>query len=140
MVSNSSAALAARHIQDGEGVLYTINYWGYAQRQMPCTKDVGTCEYLDAVYGAHETSMMYTFIMWAVLGVMLLLAMFTRLLRSSKESARGGRQGFLSRVRRSVAVFARRYLLPEWRAVFKYTTKFQVLILALLCAYLIVFS
>jgi hypothetical protein len=56
MTFNSSVhALAARHIQDGTGT--AIHYWGFATRYLPCTSDPGTCEYLDAVYGNHEKSM-----------------------------------------------------------------------------------
>lgn len=139
MVYNSSAALGARHIQDGKG-LYTLKYWGYAERQMPCTKDKGSCEYLDAVYGAHVLSMVYTFIMWAVLGVLLIIAMFSRLLRPRQEAERGAKQGGMYRLSRGVAAFRRRYLGSECTKVFRYTTKLQVVILGLLCAYLIVFS
>ena len=130
--------LAARHIQSGDDVLYTIDYWGYAVRDMPCTNDKGSCEYLDSVYANHETSMIYTFIMWAVLGAILLLSILSRLLRPHKKQ--GARQGFLYRLTRLGASSIRRYLVPECSKLFKYTTRLQVLILALFCVYLTAFS
>lgn len=138
MIFNSSTdALAARHIQDGKGT--AVHYWGYATRYLPCTSDAGSCEYLDTVYGDHEKSMIYTFIMWAVFGVILLAEVFSRLLRPSKRDS-GSRQSFWYRFVRSASAAIRRYLVPECTKVFKYTTKLQILVLATLCAYLIVFS
>jgi hypothetical protein len=130
--------LAARHIQSDDDVLYTIDYWGYAVRKMPCTNDKGTCEYLDSIYGAHETSMIFTFTMWAVLGAILLLAILFRLVRPQKQD--GARQGFLYRLTRLASSTVRRHLVPECSKVFRYTTRLQVLILALLCVYLTAFS
>nr|POF17529.1 ferric/cupric reductase transmembrane component 2 [Quercus suber] len=75
MVSDPKArSLQLRHIQDHNEANTTLrHYWGYPDRVLPCTKDVGTCEYLDSVYTMHQTSMLYTFILWALLlGVPLL--------------------------------------------------------------------
>ena len=42
--------LKRQHIQShGEANTTTQKYWGYPERILPCTKDVGTCEYLEAV-------------------------------------------------------------------------------------------
>lgn len=137
-INSSNNALAARaHIQDGKGT--AVHYWGYATRYLPCTNDAGSCEYLDSVYGDHEKSMIYTFIMWAVFGIILLAVVFLRLLRPSKKH-NSPRQGFWYRSTRYVSTTTRRYLIPECSNVFKYTTRLQVLILAILCAYLLVFS
>jgi hypothetical protein len=139
MTFNSSAhALAARHIQDGAGT--AVHYWGYATRYLPCTNDPGSCEYLDSVYGNHEKSMIYTFVMWAIFGTMLLAMVFARLLRPNKRYGGGARQSFYYRLVRSVSAIVRRYLAPEYLRVFKYTTRLQVLVLAILCTYLVVFS
>ena len=129
------------HIQGSEGVLYTIDYWGYAVRNMPCTNDAGSCEYLDAVYGNHQTGVIFTFIMWAVLGTVLLVLTFARLLRPSKNHQRGAQQSFMYRLSRFVSSTYRRYLLPEsLPSIFGYSTRLQLLVLAILCAYLAVFT
>jgi predicted ferric reductase len=145
MTSNSTSdALAARamgHIQGSEGVLYTISYWGYAVRNMPCTNDAGSCAYLDAVYGNHQTGVIFTFILWAVLGAVLLVLTFSRLLKPGKNHERGARQSFMYRLSRSISAAYRRYLLPEsLSSIFGYSTRLQLLVLAILCAYLAVFT
>lgn len=117
-----------------------LDYWGYAVRNFPCTNDAGSCEYLDSVYGDHYKSMIYTFIMWAVFGVILLATVLSRLLQPSKKNGDGARKRFCYRLVRFAATAIRRYLVPECTEVFKHTTRLQVLILAVLCAYLIVFS
>ena len=131
-------ALAARHIQNDADVEYTIDYWGYAVRNFPCTNDAGSCEYLDSVYGNHQTSMIFTFILWAVLGAILLAILVSRLVRPRRKD--GARQSLLYRLVRLTSSTVRRHLMPECSKVFRYTTRLQVLILALLCVYLTVFS
>jgi len=131
-------ALAARHIQNDADVEYTIDYWGYAVRNFPCTNDAGSCEYLDSVYGNHQTSMIFTFIFWAVLGAILLAILVSRLVRPRRKD--GARQSLLYRLVRLTSSTVRRHLMPECSKVFRYTTRLQVLILALLCVYLTVFS
>ena len=84
--------------------------------------------------------MIYTFIMWAVFGVVLLATVFWRLLRPSKKNGDGVRPGFCYRLVRFVAASVRRYLMPECTRIFEHTTRLQILILAVLCAYLIAFS
>ncbi|RMZ71850.1 ferric reductase like transmembrane component [Pyrenophora seminiperda CCB06] len=139
MLSNSTSdALAARHIQTEGHVEYTINYWGYAVRNFPCTSDPGSCEYLDAVYSAHYTSMIFTFILWAVIGTLLLVIILSRLLRPRKRD--GAKQSLPYRLVRVGVAIIRRHLAPECTRVFRYTTRFQVVILALLCIYLTAFS
>jgi ferric-chelate reductase len=139
MFSNSTNnALAARHIQTDSDVEYTIDYWGYAVRNFPCTNDAGSCEYLDAVYSNHYTSMIFTFILWAVLGAVLLLTLLSRLIRPQRRN--GAKQSLLYRLVRLGSATIRRYLMPECSKVFRYTTRLQALILALLCVYLTAFS
>jgi len=139
MLSNfTDNALAARHIQNDADVEYTIDYWGYAVRNFPCTNDAGSCEYLDSVYGNHQTSMIFTFILWAVLGAILLAILVSRLVRPRRKD--GARQSLLYRLVRLTSSTVRRHLMPECSKVFRYTTRLQVLILALLCVYLTVFS
>lgn len=141
MVFNlSKHALAARHIQGSEGVEYTIDYWGYAVRNFPCTNDAGSCEYLDSVYGDHYTSMIYTFILWAVFGTILLIIILSRIFWSSKNNEDGARQSVSYRLTRLASSTFGRYLVPESTGMFKYTTRLQVLILIVLCAYLVAFS
>jgi len=138
LFNSTDSALAARHIQNDADVTYTIDYWGYAVRNFPCTNDAGSCEYLDSVYGNHQTSMIFTFIFWAVLGAILLAILVSRLVRPRRKD--GARQSLLYRLVRLTSSTIRRHLMPECSKVFRYTTRLQVLILALLCVYLTVFS
>jgi len=67
-------SLVRKHIADPANANSTIQeHWGYVQRILPCTNDAGSCEYLDAVYWMHDISMLYTFILWAVIGFVLVL-------------------------------------------------------------------
>jgi hypothetical protein len=133
--NTSDNALAARHIQTDSDVEYTIDYWGYATRNFPCTNDAGSCEYLDSVYGNHQTSMIFTFLLWAVLGAILLVVLLSRLIRPQRKDG-----SLLYRLVRLASSTVRRHLMPECSKVFRYTTRLQVLLLVLLCVYLTVFS
>lgn len=67
-----SSFLSRRHIADPATSNSTIqSHWGYVERILPCTNDAGSCEYLDAVYWMHDVSMLYTFILWAAVGFVL---------------------------------------------------------------------
>ncbi|ORY12210.1 ferric reductase like transmembrane component-domain-containing protein [Clohesyomyces aquaticus] len=90
--------------------------------------------------------MLYTFIIWAVIGGILLLFILARLFRPNRnttQSPNGGsiKQGFFYRIWRTISSGKRRYLLSEsLPRVFPNTTRLQVLILACLCVYLTIFS
>lgn len=130
----------ARHIQDHNEANTTLKYyWGYASRVLPCTKDAGTCEYLDAVYGMHETSMLYTFILWAVIGGMLLIWAALRFRRM--EVASQGRGGFIDDLC-SHAEALKRSLLPDapMQCLFGRVSRLQAVVLAVMLGYLLVFS
>jgi hypothetical protein len=48
--------LETRHIQELDANSTIKHYWGYADRILPCTKDAGTCAYLDSLrYGKSVT-------------------------------------------------------------------------------------
>jgi hypothetical protein len=65
--------VSKRHIADAATSNSTIQpHWGYVVRILPCTNDAGSCEYLDAVYWMHDISMLYTFILWAAIGFVLI--------------------------------------------------------------------
>lgn len=141
-----SSLIARQHIQDHNSAQNEKYYWGYPSRVLPCTNDKGSCEYLDGVYWMHTVSMLYTFIMWAVIGGILLIIVLSRLLRPHRKAGehnmdRIQRQGFLYRSWRSFASGARRYLLVEsLPKLFPNTTRFQIVVLATLCGYLTIFS
>ncbi|KAF1993568.1 hypothetical protein P154DRAFT_449822 [Amniculicola lignicola CBS 123094] len=83
--------------------------------------------------------MLYTFILWAVIGGILLFFILARLFRPNRKAEQ--KQGFLYRSWRSFAAGSRRYLLPEsFPQLFPNTTRLQVLILAIICIYLTIFS
>ncbi|KAF2261450.1 hypothetical protein CC78DRAFT_470326 [Lojkania enalia] len=138
--------LVARHIQDHSSAENEKYYWGYPSRVVPCTNDPGSCEYLDGVYWMHTVSMLYTFILWAVIGGILLIIVLGRLVKPHKRALTYGvqeneKQDFVYRIWRSTASTSRRYLLPEsFPRLFPNTTRLQILILAALCVYLTIFS
>ncbi|KXJ86001.1 ferric reductase like transmembrane component-domain-containing protein [Microdochium bolleyi] len=147
--------LEARHIQNMSDAQQLEPHWGYADRVLPCTSD--SCEYLDLVYKAHDNSMLYSGIMYAVVaGLLLAWAIGRRLwprdggrvtdidvVVHNPDTEKSGRTppSTLSRARAAVAAASRRHLLPEAApSVFGPATRLQVLVLAVIAAYLIIFS
>ncbi len=146
---NTTATMAthlinARHIQDQNDPNNTLkHYWGYPSRVLPCTKDTGTCEYLDAVYSMHETSMRYTFILWAVLLGIAVVWLFIRGWRMDGHEERSS--GTLESAWHKLALAKRRWLSTDITSrplqhLFGRVSRLQLLILAVLLAYLLLFS
>lgn len=150
-----SSSLAARHIQNmSEGTLEP--HWGYADRVIPCTNDAGSCAYLDVVYSAHDVGMYYTGIIWATGGAILLVWALSRhfgrrtradeLVQSLADVEKSPSTGSAlvttgQRLRAALSAGLRRHLLPDSiRAIFGRTTRLQVLILAILTAYVTLFT
>jgi len=134
----------ARHIQDPNAANTTLkHYWGYPSRVLPCTKDTGTCEYLDAVYSMHETSMRYTFILWAVL---LSIAATWLVIRGWRTNSHESQPSSLfESAWRTLALAKRRWLSTDiaskpLQRLFGRVSRLQLLILAVLLAYLLLFS
>lgn len=140
--------LGARHIQNFSEAQSVELHWGYAERAIPCTNDKGSCEYLDVVYSAHDRGMVYSGIIWlTILGVLLAWFILRRIglpissLGINTEKTATSSSGGLVKLRRAIGAATRRYLLPDAsRLLFGRTTRFQVLILSALAAYLFVFS
>ncbi|KAI2463825.1 ferric reductase NAD binding domain-containing protein [Annulohypoxylon bovei var. microspora] len=145
--------LAARHIQDFSTASALEEHWGYFDRVIPCTSDAGSCAYLDQVYANQDLTMVYSGIFWSVVGSILLLwAIGRRVFPSPRadevfagvidnENLTKKTAGRRSRIRMTAASLIRRYLLPDSvRSVFGRTTRLQVLILAVLAGYLLIFS
>ncbi|KAL7624863.1 hypothetical protein AAE478_004077 [Parahypoxylon ruwenzoriense] len=145
--------LVARHIQNFSEATSLEKHWGYVDRAVPCTNDAGSCAYLDQVYWSHDITMVYTGIFWAIIAGILLLWTIGRrifpspradqLLAASTDNERqsGIEAGRGWRLRRTAVSLTRRYLLPDSvRFVFGRTTRLQVLILAVLAGYLLIFS
>lgn len=110
------------HIQDHSSTKEFQGHWGYPDRVLPCTNDAGSCEYLDGVYWMHDVSMLYPFIIWAVIGgILLIVIAFRGLNPTSKTSlpARGSgsqstkKASTYYRGWRGLQASARRWLLPE---------------------------
>ncbi|CAD0012294.1 unnamed protein product [Aureobasidium pullulans] len=132
--------IEARHIQDHTANSTVKKYWAYPDRILPCTKDAGTCAYLDSVYHSHEISMLYTFILWAVLGGVL---MFMLSLRYGKSVSRSSDiKTPLRRGLDSIGSLGRRWMLSEspGRGVLGRVTLLQVTVLSALLGYLLIFS
>lgn len=132
--------LETRHIQELDSNSTIEHYWGYADRILPCTKDAGTCAYLDSVYHAHQISMLYTFILWAVLGGALLFMLSLRYGKSVAHSS--NIRTPLRRGLDSLGSLGRRWMLPEapGRGVLGRVTLLQVTVLSALLGYLLIFS
>ncbi len=146
---------ARYHIQDPSTAKSLEPHWGYADRVIPCVNDAGSCEYLDAVYGGHDIGMMYTAILWAtIVGILFVWTVSRRIWPSPRADtfAPGGPENGAStastaskswslRIKQTLAAHGRRYLLPEAaRAIFGRTTRLQVLILAILAGYLLIWN
>ncbi|KAK8245713.1 ferric-chelate reductase-like protein [Phyllosticta capitalensis] len=140
-----------RHIQNMSDATTKEHHWGYVDRALPCTSGEGTCAYLDAVYWMMDVSMLYTFILWAVIGGILFLFLFYRLLKPKRSQsfypmkqdpeAPKSSQSSIYRLYRSTVVGLRKWLLPETlRNVFGRVSRLQVVVLAVMLAYLLIFS
>lgn len=140
-----------RHIQNFSEGGMLVYHWGYADRQMPCTVDAGSCAYLDVVYDTHDRGMYYTGIFWATIGAILVLwAIGRHFMRSQPsgiqlpvEAGEGVKEHISAwtRFQAAAPAYARRWLLPDAaRPIFGRVTRTQVLTLLILCGYLIVFS
>ncbi|RYO91128.1 hypothetical protein DL763_005076 [Monosporascus cannonballus] len=142
----------ARHIQDPSTAKSLEPHWGYAERVVPCMNDPGSCEYLDAVYGAHDLGMIYVAILWAtILGVVFVWSVGRRLWPSPRAdatvSANAEGEVLMAskpkglRLKRTLAACCRRYLLPDTaKSIFGHTTRLQVLILIILACYLLIWT
>jgi len=147
---NTELLVARQHIQNHSEAAAFELHWGYPDRVVPCTNDAGSCSYLDAVYWMHDVSILYSWIMWVVIGIGLAVWLIIRVLvpqgstRSRLDSEAVGpavKQGIVYRSYRAVLASGRRWLLPEaligW---FGHVSILQIAILAGLCIYLILFS
>lgn len=123
-------------------------HWGYAERVLPCKNDIGSCEYLDEVYGAHDIGMKYAAIFYGSFLAFLLVFGITRrffpprddLITISKEQ-QPPKQSTLTRLRHAVASAIRRHLLPHAPvSLFGHATRLQVATLAILIGYLTILS
>ncbi|KAJ5765255.1 hypothetical protein N7520_004814 [Penicillium odoratum] len=139
----SVAKLHPRHIQNFSDATTLEPHWGYADRALPCTNDAGSCAYLDVVYASHDRGMLYSGIMWCVLGGFLLIWAVLHQIATPTASPNlaTSQNAGLRRVQRTVASFSRRYLLPDaTHMIFGRTTRLQVLVLTLLAGYLLIFT
>lgn len=136
-----ASTLEARHIQDHDEANTTmVPHWGYASRVLPCTSGEGTCEYLDAVYWMHDVSMTYTFVLWGVLLGILFAWVVLRGWRMGGPAQSMGT--VVDKACEGINKVKRKYLLQDapMKSVFGRVTRVQLLVLAVLCGYLTIFS
>jgi len=134
-------SLLVRHIQDhSEPNTTEQHHWGYPSRVLPCTSGAGTCAYLDAVYWMHDTSMLYTFILWGVLLGILVVWVTIRGWRMGGPEQR--MNTLFDRCCNWLGDARRRWLLPDTpgRWLFGRVSRLQVVILAVMLGYLLIFS
>lgn len=94
--------------------------------------------------------MLYTFILWAVIGGIILILSTLRLIKPSWKTTQIGDaeiqkstavSSWYYRAWRGTAATFRRHLLPEsFVSFFGHVTRLQVLILAILLGYLLIFT
>ncbi|KAH8817210.1 ferric-chelate reductase [Xylogone sp. PMI_703] len=142
--------LLSRSIQNQSNAAEVRSYFGYPSRVVPCTNDPGSCAYLDTVYHSQTLSMLYTFILWAVIGGVLfiwclgrhLVPSKQRIVTPSEEDIRSPNpERGIHRLCRSIGATLRGILLPEsYPIVFGHATQLQVLILAVVTIYLVIFT
>jgi predicted ferric reductase len=147
----AAAVLTSHHSTIMSGVTAVKTHFGYSDQTFPCTSTLEDCLYLDLVYRSHDDSMLYSGIMWAAIGGILLSwaigRHFTRsqpsgvqLPQEVREGAPKSR-GAIERLQRAIASYARCCLLPDAaRPIFGRATRTQILTLTILTGYLIVFS
>ncbi|PKY01041.1 hypothetical protein P168DRAFT_334994 [Aspergillus campestris IBT 28561] len=133
--------------ESGPGV---EQHWGYFSRQLPCTDDPGKCAYLDTVYHSHDLSMLYSAILWAVILGIVLLCFIARycnpvsrqISHHVDHEKQLPTQSTLYRTKSTLSALYHRYLLPESALprIFGPTTRFNVLLLAILIIYLTIFT
>lgn len=143
-------ALVERHIQDFGSARSLQKHWGYADRLLPCPNDPGACAYLDAVYHSHDLSMLYAFILWAVIGGVFVIWGVGRHFCPSRQTAvlpvdasneRRSSQNVCYRLTRCIASLRHHHLDREsFRPIFGRFTRLQVLILAVIAGYLAIFT
>jgi hypothetical protein len=146
------ASIYQRHIQDEKDAKTLEHHWGYADRVVPCVNDPGSCEYLDAVYWTIDVGMVYTAIMWAVIGGILVLWGISRFasktikpkrseLKGDSEVGGVRKHGALHRAIGAAGAGSRRWLLPESRIPFMRNVSWlQVMVFGIISGYLIIFS
>ncbi|KFZ03981.1 hypothetical protein V502_10504 [Pseudogymnoascus sp. VKM F-4520 (FW-2644)] len=150
-MTSAIMAVVERHIQNESLAEYLEPHFGYPSRTRPCVNDPGSCDYLDGVYWMHDVSMLYSYIMWGVILGILAVWAILRLINPSRRTsvpkaeletqATAYPRGAYYRAWRSVAATRQRYLLPEsFTSFFGRVTRIQVLILAIVSGYLLVFS
>ncbi|PWN89163.1 hypothetical protein FA10DRAFT_137317 [Acaromyces ingoldii] len=154
--------LEPRHMQNYSDATALEPHWGYVSRALPCTSDAGSCAYLDVVYHSHDLGMLYIGIIWATIGAILFIwAIATRCVAASKATSplvatndevdessdemAARASATSSSSWRFLAAFksgARRRLLPDvaGRRTFGRTTRLQVLVLAVLAGYLLIWT
>ncbi|KAI1347428.1 ferric reductase like transmembrane component-domain-containing protein [Xylaria sp. FL0043] len=146
-MESHGTVLVPRHIQNYSEADSLEPHWGYFSRAVPCTSDAGSCEYLDLVYHSHDLSILYSGILWSViLGVVFLWTIGRRVWDPSRDDALVSgsvysKRSSGTRFIRASCAYVRGSLLPDAsRPIFGRTTRLQVLILAVLAAYLFIFS
>ncbi|CZS90593.1 related to ferric reductase FRE2 precursor [Rhynchosporium graminicola] len=142
--------LNARHGEKPAAGSTMKPYWGYPSRELPCPGVPNQCEYLDAVWWMHSRAMLFSLILWAILGGLLVFFLVSRVVKPARsrnaivgfESGKtAAPMGTWARLWKSNAATGRKFLLPEsMHSVFGNVTRLQLLLLAVLLVYLLVFS
>jgi len=149
-IMDHNPILKARHGEAAAPGASMKPYWGYAPRELPCSGVATQCEYLDAVYWMQSYATLFSLMLWAILGGLLAFFVLSRAVKPTRsrnattgsESGRAAApMGFWARLWKSKTAAARKWLLPEsMHYLFGNVTRLQLVLLAVLIVYLLVFS
>ncbi|KAI0403996.1 ferric reductase like transmembrane component-domain-containing protein [Xylaria palmicola] len=146
-MTSHGGLLTSRHIQNESEAESLEPHWGYFSRVRPCTNDAGSCAYLDQVYHSHDLSILYSGILWStILGIIFVWTIGRKLWAPSRpdglvSGSISASKSSVTRFARALSAYVRSSLLPDAaRPIFGRTTRLQVLILAVLSGYLLIWS
>ncbi|KIS65890.1 uncharacterized protein UMAG_05979 [Mycosarcoma maydis] len=157
---SSVSTFVARHTQNFSAADVLEPHWGYADRALPCTSGAATCAYLDIVYSAHDRGMTYAAVFWLLIFALLFVCAVVTWSRRSQNPIVQPRKACvvknkeswvvsstrpmstLERWSKAATATRRSYLLPNCRGTyfFNRVTRAQVVVLAIITIYMIIFS
>ncbi|KAA8904789.1 ferric-chelate reductase-like protein [Sphaerosporella brunnea] len=124
-------------------------HWGYGYETIPCVGGKPYCEYMVMYWQMHDRTMWYTFILWWVIGCLLIAVGVCRFWVRRKNAAgsvdvEGARRagGGGARMLRTTIAFLRRRLLPHGNVfgMLRGVSRVQITVLGLVCVYLTIFT
>ncbi|GAK65996.1 ferric reductase like transmembrane component [Moesziomyces antarcticus] len=154
-ITRQAPNLVARHAQNFSEAAVLQPHWGYLDRALPCSSGAAVCAYLDLVYSAHDRGMIYAAVFWLLIFAILFIWAIARWCRRSLQGAPipkadkeqagdsvASPQSTFQKASKATTAAFRSYLLPNCKGVyfFNRVTRTQVVVLAIISAYMLIFS